>query len=219
VTAPDTFLERLGSLGTATAQMHNVLASDASDPAFSPQEPSQEALALLSATIDEDIERLFIGLPDDPRLAPIAGRGQDVRERLTSRTQLGADGRHIRIHGDYHLGQTLHTPRGWVILDFEGEPARPLAERRVKRSPLRDVASMLRSFAYAPRPSSCCATGRRPRTSSNGRESASSSATSPPSTRRCCRRATRRSPTCSRSSSSRRRSTSSATSSTTAPTG
>jgi trehalose synthase-fused probable maltokinase len=148
VTAPDTFLERLGSLGTATAQMHNVLASDASDPAFSPQEPSQEALALLSATIDEDIERLFIGLPDDPRLAPIAGRGQDVRERLTSRTQLGADGRHIRIHGDYHLGQTLHTPRGWVILDFEGEPARPLAERRVKRSPLRDVASMLRSFAY-----------------------------------------------------------------------
>jgi maltokinase len=149
VTAPDTFLERLGSLGTVTAQLHNTLASDASDPAFAPEEPSQEALSLLTATVDEDIERIFLRLPDDdPKLAPIAGRGQDVRERLSSRAQIGVTGRVIRTHGDYHLGQTLHTPRGWVILDFEGEPARPLPERRQKRSPLRDVAGMLRSFAY-----------------------------------------------------------------------
>ena len=145
---PDAFLERLGSLGTVTAQMHNVLASDASDPAFSPEEPSQEALSLLTATVDEDIERIFLRLPDDDRLAPIAGRGQDVRERLAARAQIGITGRVIRTHGDYHLGQTLYTPRGWVIIDFEGEPARPLYERRQKRSPLRDVAGMLRLFAY-----------------------------------------------------------------------
>jgi trehalose synthase-fused probable maltokinase len=146
--ASEDLLERLGGLGTVTAQLHNTLASDASDPAFAPEEPSQEALGLLTATVDEDIERLFLRLPDDPRLQPIAGRGQDVRERLAARAQIGVTGRVIRTHGDYHLGQTLHTPRGWVIIDFEGEPARPLPERRQKRSPLRDVAGMLRSFAY-----------------------------------------------------------------------
>jgi len=142
------FLGRLGSLGTVTAAMHSVLATDASDPAFMPEEPSNEALSLLTATIDEEIERIFVRLPDDERLAPIAGRGQDVRERLTQRSGLSAGGHVIRTHGDFHLGQTLYTPRGWVIIDFEGEPARPLPERRQKRSPLRDVASMLRSFAY-----------------------------------------------------------------------
>jgi predicted trehalose synthase len=145
---PDWFLDQLGSLGAVTAAMHNVLAMDASDPAFAPEEPSQEALSLLTATVDEDIERIFLRLPDDERLAPIAGRGQDVRERLAARAQMGASGRVIRTHGDYHLGQTLYSPRGWVIIDFEGEPARPLPERRAKRSPLRDVAGMLRSFAY-----------------------------------------------------------------------
>jgi trehalose synthase-fused probable maltokinase len=142
------FLDRLGSLGTVTAHLHNVLASDASDPAFAPEQPSQESLSLLTATVDEDIERIFLRLGDDHRVAPIAGRGQDVRERLAARSQIGITGRAIRTHGDYHLGQTLQTPRGWVIIDFEGEPARPLPERRQKRSPLRDVASMLRSFAY-----------------------------------------------------------------------
>ena len=128
--------------------MHTVLATDAGDPAFSPEEPSQEALSLLTATVDEDIERIFVRLPDTAAVAPIIGRGQDVRERLAARAQIGTGGRVIRTHGDYHLGQTLSTPGGWIIIDFEGEPARPLPERRQKRSPLRDVASMLRSFAY-----------------------------------------------------------------------
>ena len=147
--APDDFLDKLGSLGSVTGEMHTVLGSDASDPAFSPDEPSAEALSLLTATVDEQIERVFVELPEDPRLEEIAGRGQDVREQLQTLSQVGVGGRVIRTHGDYHLGQTMWcTDATWMIVDFEGEPARPLPERRVKRSPLRDVAGMLRSFAY-----------------------------------------------------------------------
>jgi maltokinase len=142
------FVARLGELGAVTGQMHSVLASEATDPAFAPEDPSEEMLSLLSATIDEEIERVFVDLPDEPAVAPIAGRGQEVRDQLQLLSHIGAGGRMIRTHGDYHLGQTLLAPEGWVLLDFEGEPARPLSERRRKRSPLRDVAGMLRSFAY-----------------------------------------------------------------------
>jgi maltokinase len=146
---PDSFLARIRRLGEVTGQMHTVLASDATDPAFAPEETSVEALSLLTATIDEEIERIFVDLPDDEAVAAIAGRGEEVRERLRMLSSLGAAGRVIRHHGDYHLGQTLLAGQDWVVLDFEGEPARTLPERRRKRSPLRDVAGMLRSFAYA----------------------------------------------------------------------
>ena len=66
-TDPEWFLDQLGDLGWVTARMHNVLASDAGDPAFAPEEPSQESLSLLTATVDEDIERIFLRLPDDER--------------------------------------------------------------------------------------------------------------------------------------------------------
>jgi trehalose synthase-fused probable maltokinase len=147
--APDAFLERLQRLGAVTGEMHTVLGSDANDPAFSPETPSVESLGLLTATVDEEIARVFLTLPeDDERLQPIVGRGEEVREQLRMLTHAGSVGKVIRTHGDYHLGQTLWAERDWVILDFEGEPARSVPERRRKRSPLRDVAGMLRSFAY-----------------------------------------------------------------------
>jgi maltokinase len=173
VSAPERFLDRLGRLGEVTGEMHAVLGSDPNEPSFAPEEPSVESLGLLTATVDEEISRVFLSLPeDDERLAPIAGRGEEVREQLRLLTHAGSSGRVIRTHGDYHLGQTLWDPAGatgarevrpggggstaaassrgdWIVLDFEGEPGRTLVERRRKYSPLRDVAGMLRSFAYA----------------------------------------------------------------------
>ena len=150
VSAPEAFLGRLRRLGEVTGEMHSVLASDANDAAFCPETPSVEALGLLTATVDEEIARVFLDLPDDDEaVSPIAGRGEEVRDLLRQMTHAGAAGQFIRTHGDYHLGQTMWAGDDWVILDFEGEPARSLAERRRKRSALRDVAGMLRSFAYA----------------------------------------------------------------------
>ena len=147
---PDRFLTRLRRLGEVTGELHTVLASDSDDAAFAPESPSVESLGLLTATVDEEIERVFLDLPqDDEALEPIVGRGEEVREQLRQLTYAGSTGKIIRTHGDYHLGQTMWADDDWVLLDFEGEPARTLAERRRKRSPLRDVAGMLRSFAYA----------------------------------------------------------------------
>ena len=142
------FLGRLRQLGEVTARMHNVLGSDADDPSFCPERPPAEGLGLLAATVDEEIGRTFLDLPSDARLDPIRGRGEEVRERLRALTSIGSVGLVIRQHGDFHLGQTLWA-RDWTILDFEGEPARSIAERRRKHSPLRDIAGMMRSFAYA----------------------------------------------------------------------
>jgi trehalose synthase-fused probable maltokinase len=148
--SPDGFLGRLRRLGEVTGELHTTLGSEHADPAFGVEEPSAESLGLLTATIDDEIETVFGELPTDSEaLQPILNRTDDVRERLRGLGQLGAIGKIIRHHGDYHLGQVLFAAGDWLIIDFEGEPARPLPERRRKRSPLRDVAGMLRSFAYA----------------------------------------------------------------------
>jgi maltokinase len=145
---PEGLLDRMEALGVVIGELHTALGSDNSDPDFAPVEPSSEALSILYADVDEQIERVFLDLPEDDATAPIRGRGQDVREKLAALSHATVGGRVIRTHGDLHLGQTMLSPRGWVVLDFEGEPARPLPERRLKRSPLRDVAGMLRSFSY-----------------------------------------------------------------------
>jgi len=140
---------RLVELGEVVGRMHSALGSDAADPDFAPEEATDEALPIFMATVDEEIEQVFSKLPEHEVFAPILGRGDDLRDRLRRMSQGGSVGRLIRHHGDLHLGQTMLDDERWTILDFEGEPSRPLRERRRKRSPLRDVAGMLRSFAYA----------------------------------------------------------------------
>lgn len=121
-------------LGTSLAEIHQVLAD-----AFGTTPLDGEALATtLQARLDAAVEVV-------PELSAIQ---DDLAARLGG--VAGIEGQHAqRIHGDLHLGQTLRTSLGWKLVDFEGEPAKPLAERRLPDSPWRDVAGMIRSFDYA----------------------------------------------------------------------
>jgi maltokinase len=142
--------ERAWRLGEVTAGLHGALAAREHDPAFMPEEPSAESLPLFAAAIDEEISATFGALPEDDALGAVAHRAEDLRDLVHELAAVGPAGLAIRAHGDYHLGQVLWTTDAdWVVIDFEGEPARSLPERRRKRSPLRDLAGMTRSFSYA----------------------------------------------------------------------
>jgi len=151
------YLNSAQTLGKRTGALHLTLA-EGTDPAFAPEPLDAAELARLVEDMTKHAERVFDLLRTkrdtlSEGLQPQAEAVLDARELLFDRfkalTELPQPGLRTRVHGDYHLGQVLRTEEDFVILDFEGEPARPLVERRVKQSPMKDVAGMLRSFSYA----------------------------------------------------------------------
>jgi len=151
-------LETIRLLGERTAEMHLALAQDLESPDFAPEPFSLQHQRSIFQSIRSEtkltmalLTRTLPSLDDE-----VKNLGQQILDHgdvLTTchdfllRDLINA--KKIRIHGDYHLGQLLFTGKDFVILDFEGEPARPIGERRLKRSALIDIAGMLRSFHYA----------------------------------------------------------------------
>jgi len=127
-------------LGAATAQVHQDLAD-----AFGRSELEPEAIRELAEQMYRRLDMAVATVPELGRYADKVGDAYSDLAKLIEPVPAQ------RVHGDYHLGQVMRTQTGWVVLDFEGEPASPLAQRRARSSPLRDVAGMLRSFDYAAR--------------------------------------------------------------------
>jgi maltose alpha-D-glucosyltransferase/alpha-amylase len=164
-------LDAAARLGKRTAQLHLALATPAGDPSFTTEVLTADDVQSLLGDLRKKAARVLdllkdsvAGLPDE--FIDLAALVLSRRSRILNSFGLAAEdatlGRRIRIHGDYHLGQVLQVKSDYIILGFEGEPARPLAERRAKASPLKDVAGMLRSLGYASYQGLIAHTSRRP---------------------------------------------------------
>ncbi|HWN42891.1 MAG TPA: maltose alpha-D-glucosyltransferase, partial [Thermoanaerobaculia bacterium] len=149
------YLQSAQLLGQRTAEMHIALASRPDEPDFAPeafsllyQRSLYQSMRTLTGRTFQLLRQQLGVLPDTalPDAEAVLGAQDRVLERFGTLLSGKIPATRIRCHGDYHLGQVLYTGKDFVILDFEGEPARPLSERRIKRSPFRDVAGMLRSF-------------------------------------------------------------------------
>jgi maltose alpha-D-glucosyltransferase/alpha-amylase len=152
------FLEMVHLLGRITGQLHLALSLGTDNPAFKPepfswhyQRSMYQSLRNLCRRTITTLKRSLPGLTGDIRqqAQDIVDSEDELLAEFAELTRERLDTIKIRNHGDYHLGQVLYTGNSFVIVDFEGEPARPLSERRLKRSCLRDVAGMVRSFHYA----------------------------------------------------------------------